>query len=60
MRYTSYHDKRLARRLEDPEFRAEYERKRREIDRIEKEELLWAQLFKPDIGDEPFMHSWYK
>ena len=32
----SYHDKRLARRLkEDPEFRAEFERQRREIARID-------------------------
>ena len=28
---TSFHDRRLARRLEDPEFRAEYERQQREI-----------------------------
>jgi DNA-binding phage protein len=32
---TSYHDKRLARRLEDPEFRAEYERQREEIAMID-------------------------
>jgi ribosome-binding protein aMBF1 (putative translation factor) len=32
---TSYHDRRLARRLEDPAFRAEYERQRREIDAID-------------------------
>jgi DNA-binding phage protein len=31
----SYHDRRLARRLEDPVFRAEYERQRREIDAID-------------------------
>ncbi len=33
---TSYHDRRLARRLkEDPEFRAEFERQRREIVQID-------------------------
>jgi ribosome-binding protein aMBF1 (putative translation factor) len=33
---TSYHDRRLARRLkEDPEFRAEFERQRREIAQID-------------------------
>jgi ribosome-binding protein aMBF1 (putative translation factor) len=33
---TSYHDRRLARRLqEDPEFRAEFERQRRQIDQID-------------------------
>ena len=33
---TTYHDRRLARRLkEDPEFRAEFERQRREIAQIE-------------------------
>lgn len=32
---TSYHDRRLARRLEDPAFRAEYERQRREIDSVD-------------------------
>jgi ribosome-binding protein aMBF1 (putative translation factor) len=32
---TSYHDRRLARRLDDPAFRAEYERQRREIDAID-------------------------
>lgn len=33
---TGYHDRRLARRLEqDPEFRAEFERQRREIDAID-------------------------
>lgn len=33
---TTYHDRRLARRLEeDPEFRAEYERHRREIAQID-------------------------
>lgn len=34
-RETSYHDRRLARRLEDPVFRAEYERQRREIDAVD-------------------------
>jgi DNA-binding phage protein len=28
---TSFHDRRLARRLEDPEFRAEFDRQKREI-----------------------------
>jgi DNA-binding phage protein len=32
---TDYHDRRLARRLEDPAFRAEYERHRREIDSVD-------------------------
>jgi len=32
---TSHHDRRLARRLEDPEFRAEFERQRREIAQID-------------------------
>jgi ribosome-binding protein aMBF1 (putative translation factor) len=32
---TTYHDRRLARRLKDPEFRAEYERHRREIAQID-------------------------
>ena len=32
---TSYHDKRLARRLEDPEFREEFERQQREIAQID-------------------------
>ena len=32
---TDYHDRRLARRLEDPAFRAEYERQRREIDSVD-------------------------
>ena len=32
---TEYHDRRLARRLEDPAFRAEYERQRREIDSVD-------------------------
>jgi DNA-binding XRE family transcriptional regulator len=32
---TSYHDRRLARRLEDPEFTAEYERQRRAISAID-------------------------
>ena len=31
----SYHDRRLARRLEDPEFRAEYERSQRAIAQID-------------------------
>jgi len=30
-----YHDRRLARRLEDPAFRAAYERQRREIDSVD-------------------------
>jgi len=35
-RNTTYHDRRLARRLkEDPEFRAEFERQRREIAQID-------------------------
>jgi DNA-binding XRE family transcriptional regulator len=34
--HDSYHDRRLARRLrEDPEFRAEFERQRREINQID-------------------------
>lgn len=33
---TSYHDRRLARRLEDPEFRAEYERASREIEIVDR------------------------
>jgi ribosome-binding protein aMBF1 (putative translation factor) len=33
---TTYHDRRLARRLEeDPEFRAEFEQQRRQIDQID-------------------------
>jgi DNA-binding XRE family transcriptional regulator len=32
---TSRHDRRLSRRLEDPEFRAEFERQRREIAQID-------------------------
>ena len=32
---TDYHDRRLARRLEDPAFRAEYGRQRREIDSVD-------------------------
>jgi len=32
---TSYHDRRLARLLEDPEFRVEYERQRQEIAQID-------------------------
>jgi ribosome-binding protein aMBF1 (putative translation factor) len=32
---TDYHGRRLARRLEDPAFRAEYERQRREIDSVD-------------------------
>jgi ribosome-binding protein aMBF1 (putative translation factor) len=33
---TTHHDRRIARRLEkDPEFRAEYERQRRQIDQID-------------------------
>ncbi len=32
---TTYHDRRLERRLEDPEFRAEFERQRREIAQID-------------------------
>ena len=32
---TGYHDRRLARRLEDPEFRAEFERQQREIAAID-------------------------
>jgi len=32
---TSYHDRRLARRLEDPEFRAGFEREKREIETID-------------------------
>lgn len=32
---TSYHDKRLARRLQDPEFREEFERQQREIAQID-------------------------
>jgi len=32
---TDYHDRRLALRLEDPAFRAEYERQRREIDSVD-------------------------
>lgn len=32
---TTHHDRRLARRLEDPEFRAEFERQRREIAQID-------------------------
>jgi ribosome-binding protein aMBF1 (putative translation factor) len=33
---TTYHDRRLAQRLEeDPEFRAEFERQRRQIDQID-------------------------
>lgn len=32
---TDYHDRRLARRFEDPDFRAEYERQRREIDSVD-------------------------
>lgn len=32
---TAHHDRRLARRLEDPEFRAEFERQRREIAQID-------------------------
>ena len=32
---TDYHDRRLARRLEDPGFQAEYERQRREIGSID-------------------------
>jgi DNA-binding phage protein len=32
---TSFHDRRLARRLEDPEFRAEFEREKREIEGID-------------------------
>ena len=32
---TSYHDRRLVRRLEDPAFLAEYERQRREIDALD-------------------------
>ena len=35
VRDTGYHDRRLARRLEDPVFRAEYERQRREIDAVD-------------------------
>lgn len=34
-RAKDYHDRRLARRLEDPAFRAEYERQRREIDSVD-------------------------
>ena len=32
---TTHHDRRLARRLKDPEFRAEFERQRREIAQID-------------------------
>ena len=32
---TSYHKRMLASRMEDPEFRAEYERARREIDQVD-------------------------
>ena len=32
---TSYHKRMLATRMEDPEFRAEYERARREIDQVD-------------------------
>jgi ribosome-binding protein aMBF1 (putative translation factor) len=32
---TDYHDRRLARRLEDPAFRAQFERQRREIDSLD-------------------------
>jgi len=32
---TDYHDRRLARRLEDPAFRSEYARQRREIDSVD-------------------------
>jgi ribosome-binding protein aMBF1 (putative translation factor) len=32
---TDRHDRRLARRLEDPEFRAEFERQRREVETID-------------------------
>ena len=32
---TSYHKQMLAARMEDPEFRAEYERARREIDQVD-------------------------
>ena len=32
---TSYHKRMLAARMEDPEFRAEYERARREIDQVD-------------------------
>lgn len=32
---TSYHERMLASRMEDPEFRAEYERARREIDQVD-------------------------
>lgn len=35
MRDTSYHKTRLNKRLEDPEFKAEYERARQEIDAID-------------------------
>lgn len=31
----SHHDRRLSRRLEDPEFRAEFERQRREVAQID-------------------------
>jgi DNA-binding XRE family transcriptional regulator len=32
---TSYHDRRLARKLEDPEFRAGFERQKRELETID-------------------------
>jgi DNA-binding XRE family transcriptional regulator len=32
---SSYHDRQLARRMEDPEFRAEFERQRRQIETID-------------------------
>ena len=31
---TDYHDRRLAERMQDPEFRAEYERARRELEQV--------------------------
>jgi ribosome-binding protein aMBF1 (putative translation factor) len=60
---TTYHDRRLERRLKDPEFRAEFERQRREIAQIdsvvrqldelrEKAGMSKAELAR-SIGKEP-------
>jgi DNA-binding phage protein len=62
-RDTSYYDRRLARKLEDPEFRAEFEREKRELESIDaivneldalraKHDLSKAQLARA-IGKHP-------
>ena len=46
---TSYHKRRLEKRLKDPEFRAEYERSRREIRQID-EVIQQLDLLREEAG----------